>query len=135
MRILDNGCAYWSLGSIVEVSLHTENHDPNMYRARCLTGGTFPTIKVLDDKYPDAIEGRATNPLYAIWRELSDEESVEEVIEESIEEPVEESIEEPVEETTEESTALCSCGNLVTSPKGAGDCDKRHIGVSEDFAF
>lgn len=78
MRILDNGCAYWMLGSIVEVGIHDGNHDPNMYRARCLTGGTFPLLQVLDDKYPEPMQGRAVDPPFVIWKEIAESAEAEE---------------------------------------------------------
>jgi hypothetical protein len=71
MRVLDNGCAYWLLGSIVEVGLHTADHDPNTYRARCLTGGTFPLLQVLDDKYPEPMQCTAVNSPIVIWKEIA----------------------------------------------------------------
>jgi hypothetical protein len=71
MRVSKDGTAYWLLGSIVEVGVRGVKHDPNTYRARCLTAGTFPTIQVLHERYPEPIEGRAVDPPYVIWREIA----------------------------------------------------------------
>jgi hypothetical protein len=84
LRVQKDGTAYWLLGSIVEVSIHDGNHDPNTYRARCLTGGTFPKIQVLHEKYPEPMQGRAMDPPFVIWREIAEsEEQEQEAIEEA----------------------------------------------------
>jgi hypothetical protein len=72
MRVQKDGTAYWLLGSIIEVTVHDGNHDPNRYHARCLTGGTFPTIQVLDEKYPEPITGRPQDPPFVVWREVAE---------------------------------------------------------------
>ncbi len=67
--------AYWKKGSLVEINIHDvpgHEHDPNRYWARCLTGGTWPELEILDDNcepHPD-FTGVLTKGQYAIWREI-----------------------------------------------------------------
>lgn len=75
MKVNKDGTAHWDQGSIVEVSIHAEDHDPNLYYAKCLTSGTFPDVQVLDAKYPIPFEGKMQDCLYSIWRELSEVEA------------------------------------------------------------
>lgn len=75
MRVNKDGTAHWEAGTVVEISVHDESHDPNLYYARVLTSGTFPNLKVLDDKYPEVLEGKPQGCLYAIWRELNEAEA------------------------------------------------------------
>jgi hypothetical protein len=56
------GLAWWDEGAIVEVWVHVEPSDPETYRARCLTSGTFPKLEILQHdvdephpRYPDAL--------------------------------------------------------------------------------
>lgn len=67
------GLAWWDKDSIVEIWLHVQPSDPNTYRARCLTSGTFPKLEVLND-YDDQPHERYTEALlkgeYAIWKVL-----------------------------------------------------------------
>ena len=67
------GLAWWVKESIVEIWLHVEPSDPNTYRARCLTTGTFPKLEVLNnyddqphERYPEALLAKE----YAIWKVL-----------------------------------------------------------------
>lgn len=97
MYINKDGTAVWSLGSIVEVTLYGPNRDPNRYFARCLTGGTWPTVQVLDEKYPEPLTVTPQATPVIIWRQLPEEEAAVvcgEVVEEPVEEPVEEFVEE-----------------------------------------
>jgi hypothetical protein len=76
LKLNADGTVRWEGGSLVEVTLHGEDmRDPNMYYARCLTTGTFPRIQVLDEKYPEPLEGREVAPLYVIWRLVPEEEA------------------------------------------------------------
>lgn len=75
MKTNKDGTVHWEKGSVVEVWLHLNNHDPNLYYAKCLTSGTWPTIQVLDNKYPLPIEGKPQDCPYTIWRDLSDAEA------------------------------------------------------------
>lgn len=67
--------AYWTKGSLVEINIHNvpgHEHDPNRYWARCLTGGTWPELEVVDDNcdpHPEFKE-LLTKGQYAIWREI-----------------------------------------------------------------
>lgn len=67
--------AYWSKGSLVEINLIDvpgREHDPNRYWARCLTGGTFPELEVVDENcnpHPEFQEV-LTKGQYVIWREI-----------------------------------------------------------------
>ena len=72
MKVNKDGTAYWEKGIFVEVSLHVDDHDPNLYYAQCQSSGTFPIIHVLDAKYPIAFEGKLQSCPYTIWRELSE---------------------------------------------------------------
>lgn len=74
MKVNKDGTVHWEKGTVVEVSIHTEEHDPNQYYAKCLTSGTWPTIQVLNNKYPLPFEGKPQGCPYAIWRELSEAE-------------------------------------------------------------
>lgn len=67
--------AYWNKGALVEITLFDvpgREHDPNIYWARCLTGGTFPELEVVDDNcepHPEFKE-LLTKGQYVIWREI-----------------------------------------------------------------
>jgi len=76
LKLNADGTVRWETGALVEVTLHGEDvRDPNMYYARCLTTGPFPRLQVLDEKYPEPLEGREMAPPYAIWRRVPEEEA------------------------------------------------------------
>ena len=75
MKVNKDGTVHWEKGTVVEVSLHTDDHDPNQYYAQCQSSGTFPLIQVLDPKYPEPLQGAMQNSPYSIWRELSEAET------------------------------------------------------------
>lgn len=79
VRVLDNGCAYWLLGSIVEVGVFDDEHDPNHYRARCLTAGTFPLVQLLDNpRYPDPVQVKGVASTIVIYKEIAESTEAEE---------------------------------------------------------
>jgi hypothetical protein len=75
MKLNKDGTARWDKGDVLEVEVNSEEHDPNSYFALCMTTGTYPTLQVFDDKYPEPLEGREVDPPYTIWRLLPDDEA------------------------------------------------------------
>jgi hypothetical protein len=165
VRVLDNGCAYWLLGSIVEVSLCGQP-DVDHYRARCLTGGTFPQIRILDEKYPEPLQGRAVDPPFVIWREIAESEEAEQEAIEQQERLLDECREDrglfvivgsrpkhirivraeddtPVEDTFKSLEAarewldcrVCAACGYLVADVDGPVCSQQHIGVSKGFAF
>jgi len=157
MRVNKDGTAYWSLGSIVEVSIHDGNHDPNTYRARCLTGGTYPQVQVLDDKYPEPLQAREIDSPFVIWREVAESEEAAREAEDREEVGMLVIVglregqvricrvgeEDPVVEglvSLEAARAWIArnacpdCGHLFIDVAGEG-CTQRHIGASAGFSF
>ncbi len=74
------GLAWWEKDTIVEIGLMFQRqgkrgkmyHDPNNYRARCLTEGTWPKVEVLtaeDEPHPDFPDALLPKEYY-IWRAL-----------------------------------------------------------------
>jgi len=69
-----HGLAWWVKGSLVEITIrnipgHDPEHDPNVYMAICITSGTWPKLRVVDennDQHPDfkdaLVEGQ-----YTVW--------------------------------------------------------------------
>jgi hypothetical protein len=132
MRINKDGTANWSLGSIVEVTTHTGNHDPNHYFARCLTGGACPTVRVLHEKYPEPLTVTPQNTPVSLWRELSEEEVQRFLGEEEYVVNQEEEPEEIAEVVEEPSERLCSeCGKPLT--KSSPGCSMLHFGTDRPF--
>ena len=74
MKINKDGTVHWLKDSVVEISL-CHHGDPNLYYAKVLTSGTWPNLKVLDDKYPELLEGRPQDCPYVVWRELNEAET------------------------------------------------------------
>ncbi|MGD9209208.1 MAG: hypothetical protein PVI90_00455 [Desulfobacteraceae bacterium] len=62
-EILKQELAWWDKDSIVEIWVLTPPGDPNMYLAKCLTSGTFPTLVVLNPRYPKPLNKGE----YVIW--------------------------------------------------------------------
>ena len=62
-EILKQELAWWEKDSIVEIWILTPPGDPNIYRAKCLTSGTFPTLEVLDSRYSKSLNKGE----YVIW--------------------------------------------------------------------
>lgn len=135
MRINKDGTVSWSLGSIVEVTVY-KDHDPNSYFARCLTGGTWPTVQVLHEKYPEPMTVTPLDPPVVIWRELSEEEAAK-VLGEDTEYVVnheEEVVENVVENVVEEGALerLCpECGKPLVKP--SPECSMLHFGDDKPF--
>lgn len=159
MRVLENGCAHWDKGSIVEVGIFDDEHDPNHYRARCLTSGTFPLVQVLDnERYPDPVQVKPIASTIVIYAELA---ASQEAFDQQNKEPEEvvgmlviigcrkgnvrvgrkdsdEIVEtgfDSVEEARDwiERNECEECGMLKTDP--AGSCKSRHLGAPKEFSF
>ena len=123
MRINKDGTVNWSLGSIVEVTTYTGNYDPNRYFARCLTGGTWPKVQVLHEKYPEPLQAAFYNTPVAIWRELPEEEAQKILGDEEY--VVNKVREEAVER-------LCpECGYSLLEPSPG--CSRLHFGEDKPF--
>lgn len=75
VKVNNEVLAYWKKGALVEINIHDvpgHEHDPNRYWARCLTGGTWPELEVVDDNcdpHPKFKE-LLTKGQYVIWREV-----------------------------------------------------------------
>lgn len=159
MRIHE-GRVYWSLGSIVEVITYDDTHDPNRYRARCLTAGTFPLVQVLDNpRYPDPVQVKPVASSVVIGREIAESAEAEwdavengreaygqfvivgrrkgyvRVVRREDDEMVREGLA-SIEAAAAwiDCNACAECGCLVTDAAGPG-CTQRHLGASKDFAF
>jgi len=138
MRVDKDGIVHWSLGSIVIVTIYTDEHDPNNYYARCLTGGTWPRIQVLHPKYPEPFDGKPQGCPYVILRELTEEETEKVLADlEGVELPDPEatydvkSDETPSNSEVSDEHLCAECGKSLLQPSPG--CSVMHLGGDAPF--